>query len=247
MPTSQSPASGLGAAVSLAAADALHAANAVGASTPTALWSDAAGTALRKPSGDLVSTGAYLGEFAWTARPDPTTAPAYSRFLCTDAALMIEFIRSIDATQWLPLGTALLGSGALGPHTGTTAETVFWTYSVPANLLPGRRLFFNCWYNKTGTAGTLGISLKYASTYVVSKGGLSSTVTGAMQGMVSFGSSTQSHPRTNFLDLGFETTSGAAGAGTVNTGTAQNLTLALTLSNAADSVTIADFSVQLMR
>ena len=214
-----------------------------------AAWTDQTGTALYKPDGTSVAVGAYLGEYLWANRPDPSTSPAYSRFFATDSMLWCEFVRASDGLSWLPMAPVTLMSGQSSSHTGTTALTTKTSITIPGGLLTGRKLVINVDVEKVGVAGNCDILFTYGSwTYFAFRTIPAAIVHTNVQWNITFlTAASQIGNRAGVLGSGVDINSGAGATDTVDSSVDQTMAFKFKLVDAADSVRLSQYLVQMVR
>lgn len=90
---------------------------------------------------DIQKPSKYVGgnqeaSFTWLTKPAANAVPFGTRIRITDVGVSPGILLVSDGTQWLPDGEQLLGRGGVALSvTGTLAETVLATVTVPAGAM----------------------------------------------------------------------------------------------------------------
>ena len=213
--------------------------------TLDATWVDGTRKALVGPSGTPVPVG--IDTYTWaelqTAYPNNGAAllalPANTMAFVSDWQAL--FVRNTAGTYWVPVGgTCLLNRlAAKVTHTGTTAETDVYTFSVPAGLMtPTSGLRWRAGFIAAGgnTGGTT-MKWKFGATQIDSN---------------SVGVGASLSPITQYRNAG-ATNVGAydynltyCAATTFETSGAWNFSITLTLNSSADSTVLHMMDLELI-
>lgn len=142
--------------------------------------------------------------------------------------------------------------GGSASVTGTVADTALATISIPGGLMgPNGRIEIDAYWTFTNSANNKSLRMWWNGLGVTLVGGINLTTTSSYREsrFIQNQNSPSSQISLNdaFGNGGFAAATAAAVTATVNTNSPVNLVLSGTLANAADTITLAAYSVRLVR
>lgn len=209
----------------------------------SAQWSDVSRKALVGPGDVPVPVG--IDTYTWAELqaeyPNNGAAllalPAHTlRFVSDWQAL---FVRNVAGTYWVPVGgvVVLARLGAKSTHTGTTADTVIHSVSIPAGLMtPTSGLRWRCGVIAAANTGVAFIRTKFDTTQIDSNSVAASSKYSALTQYRNVGAT----------NVGaYEFNMAFVAATTFETSAAFAFNTVCALNNAADSVVLHSMELEL--
>ena len=224
----------------MSGAQTIHAGASLGLPAP---WTDQTGTALRRPDGSTAEIGIASCTWAELQAEYPNNGaallalPAHTmRFVSDWQAL---FVRNVAWTYWVPVGgvVVLARLGAKSTHTGTTADTVIHSVSIPAGLMtPTSGLRWRCGVIAAANTGMAFIRTKFDTTQIDSNSVAASSKYSALTQYRNVGAT----------NVGaYEFNMSFVAATTFETSAAFAVNTVCALNNAADSVVLHSMELEL--